>query len=242
MHMYSKIVVLTAMAMAGVGCGSSATTSFATSMPLSADELMVEEVPEAARVETAMDVEASFAAFDLSALPVAPWSAAPLPSTDVPAPLLAAWARAENRATCAPLAPGSMGRADGAEARVSSLVEGGWAVEFDRRGMPGMSADGEGCARCGRGVFGIAGTRMSPDEIVTESDEADVPTPSFADGSHLAMEEPGEGETVAAATLAVRGQGCVYQVWSFLGPDHLRELVGGLRMVEVRTETPLAAR
>lgn len=173
--------------------------------------------------------------FDTTGLPEAPWSSPPLAMDAVPSAVLSAWATADNRGVCAPVALATAGEA---RARVSRMIDGGWAVEFDRPGMPGLSAHGDACARCGRGVFGVAGTAMSPDELA--SDEGPVPT--FADGSHLEVEPPADGEQVAAATLTINGQGCVYQVWSFLGEAHLRELVGGLRRVEVSTEQTLAAR
>ncbi|HEY8428326.1 MAG TPA: hypothetical protein VIL20_08125 [Sandaracinaceae bacterium] len=163
-------------------------------------------------------------------LPPPPWSEGPIASDRAPAPILMAWARAENRAECAPIAPHRLGAGEGARARVAEL-EGGWAVEFDRPGMPGLTRDGRICDRCGRGVFGIAGTAMTPEELAGE--ESDVPPPTFADGSSLTIEPPAEGEQVAAATLTLRGQDCVYQVWSFLGEEHLRELVSSLRLVEV---------
>jgi hypothetical protein len=169
-----------------------------------------------------------------ASLPDAPWADALLGSEAVPAPILSAWEHAENRNQCAPLVPVALGRGEGARPRVGQL-EGGWAVEFDRRGMPGIDRDGEMCERCGRGVFGIAGTNLTPEDLVTEDSDADLPAPSFADGSHLSVEPPAEGEQVAAAIITVRGQGCVYQVWSFLGEDHVRELVSSLRLVDVQT-------
>ena len=223
------------------GCGSSASTSAPSSMPLTAFTTG-DEAPTATVATGEVDTEAALATFDLSALPPAPWSAQHLASTAVPAQLLAAWANAANRTSCAPIAPAALGAGEGASPRVSDLVEGGWAVEFDRRGMPGMTTSGGTCARCGRGVFGIAGTTMTADSLLTEDDATDVPTPTFADGSHLAVEPPSEGESVAAATLTVRGQGCVYQVWSFLGESHVRELVDQLRIVEVRDTPQVAAR
>lgn len=173
---------------------------------------------------------------DLTGLPTAPWAVAPMAADTAPAELLAAWAQAENRSSCAPIAPAALGAADGATARRSEMIQGGWAVEFDRRGMPGLSRDGSPCAHCGRGVFGIAGTGMTADELPED------PAPSFADGSHFEVEVPAEGESVAAAMITVRGQGCVYQVWSFLGEEHVREIVDGLRRVETNDTTSVAAR
>jgi len=181
-------------------------------------------------------LDEAYPAEDLAGLPTAPWAVAPMAADAAPAELLAAWAQAENRASCAPIAPAALGAADGARARVSEMIQGGWAVEFDRRGMPGLSRDGSPCAHCGRGVFGIAGTGMMPEEL------ADDPAPSFADGSHVEVEAAAEGESVAAAMITLRGQSCVYQVWSFLGEEHVREIVDGLRRVETRGATSVAAR
>lgn len=229
---------LIAATMLTYGCGGAATTTPAarsTAAPATT----------AAALETTTDdgpmVHDAVASAPLDGLPIAPWSAAPLGRADVPGALLSAWADADNRASCAPIAPASMGAAHDADARVSSIVEGGWAVEFDRRGMPGMREDGASCARCGRGVFGVAGTSMSPDEVDGEG-EIGRAIDSFADGSRVAIDAPADGESVAAATITLRDQGCVYQVWSFLGEDHLLELVGGLRRVDVVQSTTVAAR
>jgi hypothetical protein len=230
MRRLSTLAVLTT-AMMMLGCGAAAGTrapTVALAPAPSAAPSMNEEQPIALEEASA----APTAAAELSTLPAPPWAEAPLTTDVVPAPILSAWERAENRTQCAPIAPRDLGAGDGARARVAEL-EGGWAVEFDRRGMPGLSADGETCARCGHGVFGIAGTNLTPEDLVTEDSDAVVPPPSFADGSHLELEAPAEGEQVAAATLTVRGQGCVYQVWSFLGEDHVRQLVSSLRLVEV---------
>ncbi|HHH27860.1 MAG TPA: hypothetical protein ENK57_05895 [Polyangiaceae bacterium] len=191
--------------------------------------------------EQPVQIHDALANVDLSGLPSAPWEAEPVQTDEVPGALLRAWSIADNRGECAPIVPAAMGAAEGAHARVSEMVEGGWAVEYDHRGLPGLAANGNACANCGRGVFGIAGTAMSPDTLAGES-TLDVPEPSFADGSHLEVEAPADGETVAAAMITLRGQGCVYQVWSFLGEDHVRELVDGLRRVEMREDTSVAVR
>ncbi|NOY90925.1 MAG: hypothetical protein GXP55_06900 [Deltaproteobacteria bacterium] len=164
----------------------------------------------------------------LASLPQAPWAAPRISADADQAGLVEAWSQAENSSTCAPLSLSADAIGD-AHARASSLA-GGWAIEFDQRGAPGVRANGASCARCGRGAFGIAGTGMSPDEVFDLEDGADV-TPTFSDGSMVELAAVEEG--VASATLTVQGQGCVYQVWSFLGQDHLDALLAHLRFVRV---------
>lgn len=230
-------VLGTAMVM-WTGCGSAVDTARSDTAAVFAP-LTIDEVVSSGSEERPPSAAAEGLAFEpavesLRPLPPPPWSDTPLDSDAVPAPLLRAWAHAANRAQCAPLAPSALGAGEGARARTSEL-EGGWAVEFDRRGMPGLGADGEPCARCGRAVFGIAGTNLTAEDLAGEGDSV---TPSFADGSQLLLEPPAEGEQVAAASLTVRGQDCVYQVWSFLGAEHVRELVSSLRLVSVEGPAP----
>lgn len=229
MRRMSTLAALMTANVMWIGCGAQApaSTESVASAPIAEVLAAVSSGDEVAPLLT--EPQAATAA-----LPASPWSSAPLGSAAVPGPILSAWQHAENRAQCAPLAPVALGAGAGARPRVGEL-EGGWAVEFDQRGMPGVGRDGELCARCGRGVFGIAGTNLIPEDLVTEESEAELPAPSFADGSHLSVEPPAEGEDVAAAVITVRGQGCVYQVWSFLGEEHVRELVGSLRLVDVET-------
>ncbi len=228
MRTMSVVAVLGAAAM-GFGCGGAAVE--AGSASIASARPAANEAPAPALEEASAPAEPQAEEVELATLPAAPWSEAPIGSDLVPSPIVSAWERAENRAQCAPIAPRTLGAGEGARARVAEL-EGGWAVEFDRRGMPGLGRDGQTCTRCGHGVFGIAGTNLTPEDLVGEESEADAPSPTFADGSSLALET--DGEQVAAATLTVRGQGCVYQVWSFLGEEHVRELVSSLRLVEVQ--------
>lgn len=234
MRKLDTAALIAATAVISMGCGSPGTSSM-PSMPMTsispASQFVAMGDEELDSIAPVFEDPAP----QLMGLPASPWSADPLPVEAAPAALLAAWAEAENRGHCAPIAPAAMGAAEGARARVSEMIEGGWAVEFDHRGMPGLARDGSLCNRCGRGVFGIAGTSMLQEELPEE------PTPSFADGTYLEVEPPGEGEIVAAAMFTVRGQECVYQVWSFLGEEHVRELIDGLRRVEVDTSASLVA-
>ncbi len=223
-------LILVAGLTAGLGCSStisstSTSTSTGSVAPSASTSLGVggelSMAPLATAVREAPEAELPrFEADALASLPEAPWS---LPATNAStAPVVAgAWASAENRGWCAPLAP-----TPAASARATQL-DGGWMVEFDEPGAPGVREDGERCERCGRGTFGIAGTGMGVDDMM------EAPSPAFADGSAT---DVAEEDGVASATLALPGQRCVYQVWSFRGASHLHELLGSLRFVA----TPLA--
>jgi hypothetical protein len=193
-----------------------------TDEPMSlAEAAAVLDVPTATVVRT-----------EVGALPEAPWAGRPLGSATVPAELLQAWRQADNRGWCPPLMPDLM---DGVAARGVSL-DGGWALVFDAPGMAGVTADGDPCERCGMSAFGIAGTAANPDEWV-ELGAADL-HPAYRDGTLMEVEREDGDEGALTATLVPSGQGCVYQVWTFLGEDHLRDLVAGLRHVTVPPEAP----
>ena len=66
-----------------------------------------------------------------------------------------------------------------------------------------------------------------------DEDTDAAPAPTYADGSFTEIVSE---DGVASATISVGGQGCVYQVWSFLGEDHLRGLIEGLRIVAVEPQ------
>ncbi len=166
----------------------------------------------------------------------APWSAEPMTSDDAPSELLAAWRGAENRDWCAPLAPTS--HLEGARIRRADYA-GGWAVEFDKRGMPGMTRNGRACTDCGRGAYGIAGTAIDVDE----EDPMEAEERVLADGSRVRYEvsvdeaDTDDGSAAGTvATLKIRGQDCVYQVWSFSGDQHLEGLIEDLRFVDQDTD------
>lgn len=167
---------------------------------------------------------------DLATLPAAPWAGPHLPASDAPRTLLSAWESAENRDSCAPIASSTLGVASGARARTSEL-SGGWLVELDRPGLPGIDRQGRECDTCGRSVVGIAGTSVSPEALLGE--DTDTLAPTYSDGSHAVTEfTDADGERVASITFTVPGQSCVYEVWSLLGPEHLQEVVAGLRIVD----------
>ncbi|MDF1502484.1 hypothetical protein [Roseisolibacter sp. H3M3-2] len=146
-------------------------------------------------------------------LPAAPWSGARLTGAEAPAVYGEQWRRAANRATCALLAPRTLGEGAGATPRAATY-SGGWAVAYDRPGL--------------RSAFGVAGSG-SPANGDTY---AWADSLRWADGSVATYGPEGGTGPNQLAYLRVAGQGCLYNVWSRLGRAHLVTLLGALRFVE----------
>jgi hypothetical protein len=146
----------------------------------------------------------------------APWREQPLARTSIPTVYVEQWQKAENRTTCALVAPRSIGEAAKDATPRAAKFAGGWAVAYD---LPNL-----------RSAFGIAGAGVTADE------------PSYAkwpyvqqwdDGSRAEYgPEGGEGPN-QLAYLRIQGQDCLYNVWSRLGREHLELLMREIRLVEV---------
>ncbi|MFL9839527.1 hypothetical protein ABS767_01010 [Sphingomonas sp. ST-64] len=144
------------------------------------------------------------------------------------------WAKADNRAQCAPVAFTSDGGADGTPRRAN--FSGGWAVAFD---IPGT-----------RSAYGVAGPGVIPIDdqppyrqtrrLMQQWPEfrelSALQAPSFA-GYGLNGAEPyradnpgGEGDH-SVAYVRIHGQTCTYNVWSRISRAHLETLLDGLRLI-----------
>lgn len=148
-------------------------------------------------------------------LPRAPWDQPPLAPANAPGMVLVQWRQAENRGTCAPLAPASIEPHTGARVRAAQF-SGGWAIAYD---LPGR-----------RSAFGIAGTGSSA------SDDAYSDWPHllrWRDGSTAGYGPEGGTGPNQLAYLRIPGQQCLYNVWSNLGPGHLVQLLERIRFVNV---------
>ena len=147
------------------------------------------------------------------ALPHAPWSAAPLAASAVPAVYRAEWSNAANRQRCALIAPRALGEGEGATPRAATF-SGGWAVAYDRPNL--------------RSAFGVAGTGSRA------SDPAYSEWPhkrTWFDGSSAEYGPEGGTGPSQLAYLRIQGQDCLYNVWSRLGRDHLEYVLDQLRFV-----------
>jgi hypothetical protein len=152
-----------------------------------------------------------------------PWAGEPLAAGDVPRVYLDEHGKADNRATC-PLLVATDVEA-GAKPRRASF-HGGWAVAYDKKGAPGTRPSGEPCASCGRSAFGVAGAGVEkgggprwPKEIV------------WSDGSRAGYGPEGGQGPQLVAFLERADAGCLYNIWSSLGEQHLVNLIHSLRRV-----------
>lgn len=147
-------------------------------------------------------------------LPEAPWAAEPLPPVEAPEVLLQQWTRAENRSSCAPVAPAEVRPAEGSPR--AATFAGGWGVAWD---LPDQ-----------RSAFGVAGTGVEPDAQTYDDWPHRL---EWADGSRVGYGPEGGTGPHQLAYLRVAGQSCLYNVWSRLGVEHLERLLGSLRFVNV---------
>ncbi len=167
------------------------------------------------------------------------WVGPQLLQSDVPRVLAQQWEAAENRSWCSALYPAdTTDLGPGGEIR-SANFGGGWGVAWDLPDGPGRLPTGEYCADCGRGAYGVAGTGG-----LAWGDEAERwPTiAEMSDGSKVGYGFEGDASPDSGAPLLayllVKDEGCNYNVWSFLGEQHLLDLLGQLRMVQGLQGTP----
>ncbi|WP_310467603.1 hypothetical protein [Sphingomonas sp.] len=198
----------------------------------------------------AADVEQPGAAGRNEPEPAAP--AAPRPPLQPPHaqrhPMLgeaiarAEWARAGNRADCAPLALASDGGGVAVDATARrAQFSGGWGVAFD---LPRL-----------RSAFGFAGPGLLPADRADFAGQVEalgaqwphlrrwgagenLPAGSAA-GYGVVGAEPYPDDNPAGtglhslAYLRIPGQACQYNVWSRISRVHLETILGLLRVVEV---------
>lgn len=165
--------------------------------------------------------------------------AAPVPAANRLPPLLgeavvrSQWAKAANRASCAPLALRSDAKAGGTPR--PATFSGGWAVAFDqpdRRSAYGVA--GSGLTPDDRADFAVLVDRLAAQWPYTRRwDKGDNLPAGSAVGYGLegardyAPGSSGFGQQ-SLAYLRIPGQACLYNVWSKLGRDHLELLLSEL--------------
>ena len=148
--------------------------------------------------------------------PAPPWLQPALPREAVPQVLLEEWSDAPNRDVCALLAPASPGTNERAAPRRAEF-SGGWAVAWD---LPDL-----------RSAFGVAGTGV---DAADPSYSAWPYSLTWSDGSTAGYGPEGGTGPNQLAYLRITGMGCLYNVWSRLGREHLEHLLSQLRFVAVQ--------
>ncbi len=144
----------------------------------------------------------------------APWSARHLAAASVPSAYITTWEQAENRETCALVGFAESEATADATARPATFA-GGWGVAYDRPGQ--------------RSAFGVAGTGVS----AAEPTYHEWPMQRrWVDGSSAGYGPEGGTGPNQLAYLEIRGQRCLYNVWSRLGVEHLEQLLESLRYIE----------
>ncbi len=143
-----------------------------------------------------------------------PWSAPALARSEVPAVYGAQWEKAENRTTCALIAPRSLGAAGSGATPRAATFSGGWAVAYD---LPNL-----------RSAFGVAGSGADPGGPIYDQWPY---RHTWDDGSRVEYGPEGGQGPNQLAYLRVSGQGCLYNIWSRLGREHLEQLIRELRYV-----------
>ena len=165
--------------------------------------------------------------------PAVPWLEPPLAAGSVPDALTSQWLAADNRDWCSALFPADAEQLGAGASIRPAVFGGGWAVAWDLPDGPGRLASGEYCSDCGRGAYGVAGSGV----YVFGDEAARWPTVlAFDDGSIAGYGYEGDADPDSGAPvltyLLVKGEGCSYNVWSFLGEEHLLQLLYQLRRVE----------
>ena len=164
---------------------------------------------------------------------MAPWSAAPLPQSAVPQHLFEDWNGSANRTWCSALYPADPALLGSTALSRSADFGGGWAVAWDLPDGPGRSATNGYCPDCGRSAFGVAGVAATGrvDDLSIWPNQIAWDDGSRAGYGLEGLAAPGSGAP-ELSYVVVDGQGCLYNVWSFLGEEHLRSLLDSLRFVE----------
>ena len=171
----------------------------------------------------------------------APWSGHALGPDAVPAVARETWAAAENAAGCALLFPADPGALAQGAVLHERYFGGGWGLAWDLPSGPGRWAPGgEYCPDCGREAFGVAGTggdatgsedAIWPNRLEWTYEPEPGAVYSHAGYGYEGVTSGGSGEPMLSY-LFIEDQGCMYNVWSFLGEEHLLALIEQLRFVE----------
>jgi hypothetical protein len=137
------------------------------------------------------------------------------------------WNQAANKSAARLVLPADLALSPIAIPRRSN-VPGGWGVEWDDSGRPGVLPNGTFCETCGRAVAGVVALGANADKPAVLRSPITV---QWNDGS-AAGYSGSRTDNRFVATLFVTGQGHAYQVWSYVSQRHLEYVISQLRYVE----------
>lgn len=176
--------------------------------------------------EVAASATANDATRTIGDRPAAPWRAAAVPRSAVPAAYAEAWDRARNKGTCALLFPLDGGpEMQGAEATADRTPnDSGWDI-FLTSGAASIEVLGlfDRESQAGRSPVSGGFTRTWADGSVAKygADVGGLPPGSF---------DPDRSPFEAVLTLP--DQGCAYRIYDALGKDHLEATFDRLRLMK----------
>jgi hypothetical protein len=198
-----------------VACGPDAPAggTAATPAPATDPRATATEVPDDLPVVTDTDPHADIPEPTPPEIEPAPWSGEKIAAAAARGPYFEQWRKAGNRDLCAPVAPIDLAGHDDATPRAANF-SGGWAVAYDEPGL--------------RSAFGIAG---SDADAGRASDSIWLDSITWADGSVASYGLEGGTGPGHLAYLEIAGQGCLYNVWSKHGAEHVVALLERLRFV-----------
>lgn len=137
------------------------------------------------------------------------------------------WTQAANQSRARLVMPADLALSPIAIPRRSN-VPGGWGVEWDDNGRPGVLPNGTFCETCGRAVVGVVALGASADKAAVLRSPITVQWNDGSAAGYAAIRT----DNRFLATLFVTGQGHAYQVWSYVSQRHLEHVISQLRFVQ----------
>ncbi len=234
-----SLAMVVVLLVAACGAGEGESTTSTTIAPSSTTTVATTTTPTTAATTTTSSTTTTTTPPPAAS---APWSAAAL--AEAPDVVQTEWDAADNNGACSALYPAETPEVDGGTGTLRRAnFSGGWGVAWDRDAGPGREPTGVYCEDCGRGAYGIAGVGVLAEDVGLEGRwPAEV---TYDDGSLLGYGAEGfafdDPLAPLLGELRIAGEGCLYQVWSFLGEEHLLALIDQLRFVEgLRSPTYVA--
>ncbi len=167
---------------------------------------------------------------DLRAGGQPPWSGGKLATGIARQVGVEQWSQAANRNSARLVLPADVFLTPSQIVRPAS-PPGGWGVVWDDigTGKPGVLPSGQFCPTCGRAVVGMSASAAAADKAAVLRSPIAV---QWSDGSAVGYSSAPNAARQFVATLFVAGQDRTYQLYSYIGQQHLENLLAQLRFVD----------